>query len=173
MFRCFYLVWDLQKKRAFENMQAERRWYVLGALLVPIGLICKSISFIDSNFSGMLLMGSSQLLSVGYICLAALLVSTRPIPLLLHTFESVGKLSMTNYLMQTIICTSVFYGYGLGLYGKLGVFWGVVFGITLYSLQCVFSVYYLKRFKRGPCESVLRMWTNWSLNGRIKQKETL
>ncbi|WP_227542247.1 DUF418 domain-containing protein, partial [Klebsiella pneumoniae] len=75
----------------------------------------------------MLLMGGSQLLSVGYICLAALLVSTRPIPFLLRAFESVGKLSMTNYLMQTIICTSVFYGYGLGLYGKLGVFLGVVF----------------------------------------------
>lgn len=169
----FLLGMGLAKKRAFENMQAERRWYALGALLVPIGLICKSISFIDSNFSGMLLMGGSQLLAVGYVCLAALLVSTRPIPLLLHAFESVGKLSMTNYLMQTIICTSVFYGYGLGLYGKLGVFWGVVFGITLYSLQCVFSVYYLKRFKRGPFESVLRMWTNWSLNGQIKQKETL
>ncbi|MFJ7951617.1 DUF418 domain-containing protein [Lysinibacillus sp. NPDC096418] len=169
----FLLGMGLAKKRAFENMQAERRWYKLGALLVPIGLFCKSIGFINSNFSGILLMGGSQLLSVGYICLAALLVSTRPIPFLLRAFESVGKLSMTNYLMQTIICTSVFYGYGLGLYGKLGVFLGVVFGITLYSLQCVFSVYYLKKFKRGPFETVLRMWTNWSLNGQVKQKETL
>ncbi|MFJ7737305.1 DUF418 domain-containing protein [Lysinibacillus sp. NPDC097287] len=163
----------LAKNRSFENMQHEQKGYMFGALLVPIGLLCKATSFIDSNFSNILLMGGSLLLSVGYLYLAALLFTTRPVQLLSHVFESVGKLSMTNYLMQTIICTSIFYGYGLGLYGKLGVFWGVVFGIVLYSLQCVFSVYYLKRFKRGPFETVLRMWTNWSLDGQIKQKETL
>ncbi|MGE6514589.1 DUF418 domain-containing protein [Lysinibacillus sphaericus] len=169
----FLLGMGLAKKRAFENMEIERRWYALGALFVPLGLICKSVSFIDSIFSGMLLIGGSLLLSIGYICLAALLISTRLLPFLLHGFESVGKLSMTNYLLQTIICTFVFYGYGLGLYGKIGVFSGIIFGITLYCLQCVFSVYYLKRFNRGPFENVLRIWTNWSLDGRIKQKESV
>lgn len=163
----------LAKNRSFENMQLEQKGYMCGALLVPLGLLCKATSFIDSNFSNILLMGGSQLLSIGYVYLAALLFHTRLVQLLSHAFESVGKLSMTNYLMQTIICTTVFYGYGLGLYGKLGVLWGVVFGVLLYSLQCIFSVYYLKKFKRGPFETVLRMWTNWSLNGQIKQKETL
>ena len=163
----------LAKKRSFENMQLEQKGYMFGAFLVPIGLLCKATSFMDSNFSNILLMGGSQLLAVGYVYLAALLFHTRPVQLLSHAFESVGKLSMTNYLMQTIICTTVFYGYGLGLYGKLGVFWGIVFGIILYSLQCVCSIYYLKKFKRGPFETVLRMWTNWLLDGRIKQRETL
>lgn len=77
---------------------------------------------------------------------------------------------MTNYLMQTIICTTVFYGYGLGLYGQLGVFGGIIFGVVLYSLQCIFSIAYLKKFKRGPFETVLRIWTNWSWSGQTKQK---
>lgn len=89
-------------------------------------------------------MSGSQLLSVGYISLAALVVCTRPLPFLLHIFESVGKLSRTNCLMQTIICTYIFYGYGLGFYRNSVVFLGVVFGIILYSLQCVFSMHYLK-----------------------------
>ncbi|MDM5246014.1 MULTISPECIES: DUF418 domain-containing protein [unclassified Lysinibacillus] len=161
----------LAKKQAFVNMEDEKKWYKLGALLVPIGLACKSLSFIESNFSGMLMMGGSQLLSVGYVCLAALLYKTRPVQLLAPAFESVGKLSLTNYLMQTIICTTVFYGYGLGLFGKLGVFGGILFGIVLYSLQCVFSLAYLKRFKRGPFETVLRVWTNWSWNGQLKIKQ--
>ncbi|MEQ6357239.1 DUF418 domain-containing protein [Lysinibacillus sp. M3] len=161
----------LAKKQAFVNMDDEKKWYKLGALLVPIGLACKSLSFIESNFSGMLMTGGSELLAVGYVCLAALLYKTRTVQLLAPAFESVGKLSLTNYLMQTIICTTVFYGYGLGLYGKLGVFGGILFGIVVYSLQCVFSLAYFKKFKRGPFETILRIWTNWSWNGQIKTKQ--
>lgn len=162
----------LAKKQAFVNMEDEKKWYKLGSLLVPIGLACKSLSFIiESNFSGMLLIGGSELLAVGYVCLAALIYKSRPVQRLAPAFESVGKLSLTNYLMQTIICTTVFYGYGLGLYGKLGVFGGILFGIVVYSLQCVSSLAYFKKFKRGPFESVLRVWTNWSWNGQIKIKQ--
>lgn len=158
----------LAKKQAFTKMDEEVKWYKLGALLVPIGLACKSVSFIESDFSSILLMGGSQLLALGYVSLAALLYKTRPVQLLAPAFESVGKLSLTNYLLQTIICTTVFYGYGLGLYGKLGVFGGILFGIIVYSLQCVLSLAYLKKFKRGPFETVLRVWTNWSWTGQVK-----
>jgi len=166
----FLLGMGLAKKQAFVNMEDEKKWYKLGALLVPIGLACKSFSFIENNFSNLLLMGGSQLLAIGYVCLVALLFKSRPVQLLSPAFESVGKLSLTNYLMQTIICTTIFYGYGLGLYSKLGVFGGIVFGIVVYSLQCAFSIAYLKKFKRGPFEAVLRVWTNWSWNGQIKKK---
>ncbi|MGD2199000.1 DUF418 domain-containing protein [Lysinibacillus fusiformis] len=158
----------LAKKQAFTKMDEEVKWYKLGALLVPIGLACKSVSFIEGNLSSILLMGGSQLLALGYVSLAALLYKTRPVQLLAPAFESVGKLSLTNYLLQTIICTTVFYGYGLGLYGKLGVFGGILFGIVVYSLQCVLSLAYLKKFKRGPFETVLRVWTNWSWTGQVK-----
>ncbi|KEK11834.1 membrane protein [Lysinibacillus sphaericus] len=158
----------LAKKQAFKKMDEEVKWYKLGALLVPIGLACKSVSFIESDFSSILLMGGSQLLALGYVSLAALLYKTRPVQLLAPAFESVGKLSLTNYLLQTIICTTVFYGYGLGLYGKLGVFGGILFGIVVYSLQCVLSLAFLKKFKRGPFETVLRVWTNWSWTGQVK-----
>ncbi|XRD25389.1 DUF418 domain-containing protein [Lysinibacillus fusiformis] len=140
----------LAKKQAFTKMDEEVKWYKLGALLVPIGLACKSVSFIEGTFSSILMMGGSQLLALGYVSLAALLYKTRPVQLLAPAFESVGKLSLTNYLLQTIICTTVFYGYGLGLYGKLGVFGGILFGIVVYSLQCVLSLAYLKKFKRRP-----------------------
>lgn len=169
----FLLGMGLAKNHAFENMQDEKKWYILGSLFVPIGITCKSISFIDSPFSSMLLVGGSMVLAVGYICLAALLFHFRPIQRLSIAFESVGKLSLTNYLLQTVICTTVFYGYGLGLFGKLGVFGGVILGIAVYSLQCILSIVYLKKYKRGPFEALLRMWTNWSWTGRIKQKGSM
>ncbi|MGE8037431.1 DUF418 domain-containing protein [Lysinibacillus sp. NPDC093692] len=95
-----------------------------------------------------------------------MLNKARPIQMLAPVFESVGKLSLTNYLMQTVICTAVLYEYGLGLSGKLGIFSGMLFGIVLYSFQCIFSIVYLKKFKRGPIESILRIWTNLSWNGQ-------
>jgi len=169
----FLLGMALAKNHAFEHMQNERKRYVLGSLLVPVGIACKSISFIENNFSNMLLIAGSLLLAVGYLCLAALLFQSRALEHLYPAFESVGKLSLTNYLLQTIICTTVFYGYGLGLFGKLGVFGGIIFGIAVYSLQCIVSIIYLKRWKRGPFEAVLRIWTNWSWSGRIKQKGSM
>jgi len=161
----------LAKTQAFTNMENEKKWYLIGVLLVPVGLACKCFSFIDSYFSGMLMLTGSQLLSVGYVCLAALLYKTHPVQMLAPAFESVGKLSLTNYLMQTIFSTTVFYEFGLGIQGKLGVFGGILFGIVLYSLQCIFSLAYLKKFKRGPFETILRIWTNWSWNGQIKIKQ--
>ncbi|MGG2054912.1 DUF418 domain-containing protein [Lysinibacillus pakistanensis] len=167
----FLVGMGLAKVRAFENIEQEKKWYMLGALLVPIGLLCKSLSLMENNFSVMLSMGGAQLLSLGYVCLAALLYKFWHTSIISQAFECVGKLSLTNYLMQSIICTTVFYGYGLGLFGKIGVFNGILFGLIVYSFQCVMSFLYLKKWKRGPFEQILRMWTNWSLRGRLKQKE--
>jgi len=129
------------------------------------------LSLKEGDLSTMLQMSGAQVLALGYVCVAALLYRKWRTSSIIHAFECVGKLSLTNYLMQSIICTTVFYGYGLGLYGKLGVFGGILFGIVVYSLQCVFSLAYFKKFKRGPFESVLRVWTNWSWNGQIKIKQ--
>lgn len=161
----------LAKIRAFENMDRERKWYIVGSILVPIGLISKAFAQVENNWSGVLLQGGSVLLSLGYISLFALLYRTTILSRMSTIFENVGKLSLTNYIMQTVICTFTFYGYGLGFHGELGVLWGILFGIVLYSLQCITSTIYLKKFKRGPLEVILRMWTNFSWNGKAKEKK--
>lgn len=72
-------------------------------------------------------------------------------------FESLGKLSLSNYILQTIICTTIFYGYGIGLFGKRGVVFSILFGIILFIFQVIGSTFYLKRFKQGPLEKVMRL----------------
>lgn len=167
----FLLGMGFAKIRAFEEMDKERKWYIGGALLVPIGLVCKVAGMFETEWMGILEQGGAQILSVGYICLFALVYRTKLVLRVSFTFENVGKLSLTNYIMQTICCTFFFYGYGLGFYGELGVGVGIVFGLLLYILQCVASTLYLKRFKRGPLEVLLRIWTNLSWNGKTKVKE--
>jgi uncharacterized protein len=72
---------------------------------------------------------------------------------------AVGRMALTNYLAQSVICTMLFYGYGLGLFAKLSrtELLGVVAGVWL--LQLVWSPWWLKRFERGPIESLWRRVT--------------
>jgi uncharacterized protein len=62
----------------------------------------------------------------------------------MNGFESVGKLSLSNYLLQTVICTTIFYGYGLGLFGKLGIIPGIFLCLIIYGIQLIGS-YMLNR----------------------------
>jgi uncharacterized protein len=67
-----------------------------------------------------------------------------------------GRMAFTNYLVQSVIFGWVFYGYGLGLFGKLGVAAALAVGIGVYILQVVFSALWLRRFLYGPVEWLWR-----------------
>ncbi|MGM7636079.1 DUF418 domain-containing protein [Bacillus sp. Hm123] len=161
------------KANAFVHLQKERSLYVKGTLLLlPIGIVLKVIPYVsESAWNGVVEMLGASLLALGYIFLFALLYTRKANNIFPAAFESVGKLSLTNYLMQTVICTTIFYGYGFGLFGKLGMIWGIGLAVMIYALQAVASHYYLRRFKRGPVEQLLRIWTNFSWNGQVSQKK--
>ena len=69
--------------------------------------------------------------------------------------------------MQSVIFTFIFYGYGFGLFGSVGPTIAIIMAIVVYALQVWGSSLYLRYFKRGPVETILRMWTNW----RIKDQK--
>jgi len=71
----------------------------------------------------------------------------------------VGRMALTNYLLQSIICTLIFYGYGLGMYGKMGAAGTVVLSLVIYAVQVVFSNWWLRRFQFGPMEWLWRTLT--------------
>ena len=68
----------------------------------------------------------------------------------------IGRMAFTNYLMQSVIFGWVFYGYGLGLFGKLGVAAALAIGIGVYVLQVAFSAYWLQHYFYGPVEWLWR-----------------
>ena len=70
-----------------------------------------------------------------------------------------AQTALSNYLLQTVICTTIFYGHGLGWYGsvdRLGQI-GVVAGVWV--LQLIASPLWLRRFRFGPAEWLLRTLT--------------
>lgn len=73
--------------------------------------------------------------------------------------QNVGKMALSNYLMQTIICVLLFYGYGLGLYATLSRLQLLPIILLIWAFQLIFSTWWLTHFKQGPIEWVWRMLT--------------
>lgn len=144
------------KVELLQNVEVKKQLLKKCTLLVPVGLLLKAFILWDNKL-GLLMSGfGAYLLAVGYIALFILLFVKAQESKLMNSFASVGRLSLSNYLLQSIICTTIFYGYGLGLFGKLGVALGVVLAVVIYVVQVFISSVYYKRFKLGPAEWVLR-----------------
>ena len=97
--------------------------------------------------------------SLGYIGLVMLASRTAALRGATRPFAAVGQMALSNYLLQTVICTTIFYGHGFGLFGsveRLGQF-GVVVAVSL--VQLVWSPLWLQRFRFGPAEWVWRSLT--------------
>jgi uncharacterized protein len=98
-------------------------------------------------------------LSLGYSATVVLLWMNPIWQQRLMPFSYVGRMALTNYLMQSLICTTIFYSYGLGLYGRVGPFFDLFLAIGVYSLQVPFSKWWLSRYRFGPMEWVWRRLT--------------
>ncbi|MBP0113561.1 MULTISPECIES: DUF418 domain-containing protein [Bradyrhizobium] len=67
-----------------------------------------------------------------------------------------GRMAFTNYIAESLIFGWIFYGYGLGLFGRLGVAEALAIGIAVYAAQALFSVWWLRRYRYGPLEWLWR-----------------
>ena len=102
---------------------------------------------------------ASIAVSLGYVGLVMLACRTPALRGATRPFAAVGQTALTNYLLQTVICTTIFYGHGLGWYGsvdRLGQI-GVVAGV--WALQLIASPLWLRRYRFGPAEWCLRALT--------------
>jgi uncharacterized protein len=67
-----------------------------------------------------------------------------------------GRMAFTNYVAQSLIFGWIFYGYGLGLFGRLGITQALAIGITVYAGQVLFSAWWLRHYRYGPIEWLWR-----------------
>lgn len=139
----------------------KRKLYMKKAMLfLGIGATVKLME----NVLNVGLISGDIFLALGYIFLFSYLYTSEKVKRLLQHLQCIGKLSLTNYLMQSIICTTIFYGYGLGLFGKIGVLPATLLGVIIFLFQIMMSKFYLKHFRYGPFEKVVRICTYLSLS---------
>jgi uncharacterized protein len=95
------------------------------------------------------------LMATGYSLLVMGLVQIGFLRWIWVGLSNLGRMALTNYILQALICTFWFYGYGLGFYGmfKQWELYFIVAEITL--VQAVFSVLWLRKFYMGPVEWLL------------------
>jgi uncharacterized protein len=105
----------------------------------------------------------SILLAASYAA-AVLAIMTKPAgKKVLGWAAPVGRMAFSNYLAQSLILGFIFYGYGLGLFGRLGVTAALAIAIAVYALQAAASAWWLTRWRYGPVEWLWRslMYGQW------------
>jgi uncharacterized protein len=108
-----------------------------------------------ANYFGSILVG------MGHVGLVMLLIKGGVAQNLLQRFAAVGRMALSNYLMHSIILTTMFYGYGLGLYGSISRFGQMGFVVAVIALQLLLSPWWLARYRFGPFEWLWRSLTYW------------
>jgi uncharacterized protein len=96
------------------------------------------------------------LLAIGYGAAIIAMANTVSGKAWLGWAAPMGRMAFTNYLAQSVIFGWIFYGYGFGLFGRLGTASALAIGIAVYVAQVLFSAWWLKRFRYGPVEWLWR-----------------
>jgi uncharacterized protein len=97
-------------------------------------------------------------LSLGYICFVILICQDAQWRARLHHFAAVGRTALTNYLLQSVIGTLIFYSYGLGFFGA-GPAGLLPVTFVIFAAQMVASSWWLARYRFGPVEWLWRRLT--------------
>ena len=92
------------------------------------------------------------ILTVSYASAILLLCRVNWLKSFLSLFANVGRMALTNYIMQTILCSLYFFGFGLNHYGEYDAKGLLLFVIIIWIIQITYSNVYLRFFKMGPLE---------------------
>lgn len=99
---------------------------------------------------------SGIFMGLGYGAAVIALVEFTAAKRVLRVFAPLGRMAFTNYLLQSMIFTWVFFGYGLGYFGRLDVAEALGLGIIVYMCQIALSFVWLHRYRFGPIEWLWR-----------------
>ena len=159
----------LMKWNVFDASRKLGLYLKMMVLGFAIGLVINSweeVVFVSSGFKPYLAATARPTydlgrlaMALGYIGMVMLFCKLDVISKVRHTLACVGQMALTNYLAQSVICNTIFLGFGFGLWGKMQRYeiYFVVIGIWIFQL--LFSVAWLKKYRFGPAEWLWRSLT--------------
>lgn len=147
----------------FNKIRQHKNLYiVIGLVVFILGLAIKIIQIVlEGSTTSQLIsqMLGGPIVAISYIIFFVLICEDQTARKILTPLQFIGKLSLTTYITQSIICMFIFYGIGFNLYGKLPVLTIYAIAIVIYLVQLFLSFLYLKKFKQGPLEKIWRKVT--------------
>jgi uncharacterized protein len=157
------------------SARRSRSFYVMVALLglgIGVPLTMYGLRWVDAHraqphvaffFGSQFNYWASPLISMAYVSLIMLVCKSAALRDLTRPFAAVGRMALTNYLMQTIICTTIFYGHGLGLFGSVERTGQIAIVAGVWIAQLIYSPIWLRYFEFGPFEWLWRGLTYWKV----------
>jgi uncharacterized protein len=106
--------------------------------------------------------------ALGHAGLVLWLLQTGAFSRWFDRLAAVGRMALTNYLMQSLLCTTLFYGYGFNLFGRADYAWQLVVVAAVWTVQLKVSEWWLRRFRFGPVEWLWR-WMTYGARPAIKR----
>jgi uncharacterized protein len=137
-------------------------WIVLAIVGLGLGIFIKSAPIMSTRTYGLDYLKvyvGGPFLSIGYIAVIVLFCLLPFAVKLLSPIAKAGRMSMTLYLMQSIICTTLFYNWGFSLYGQVDVQMGIYIALAIYVVQLIIAELWLSKFTQGPCEVAIKRLT--------------
>lgn len=160
------------RKNIFKDYKANKMffiksfWWGLGIGIPSNILFVLSFHNINYQYPDLWMLLNTSMMLVGGVSLGLFYVSAITLlfikgkaSALKRVFAPVGRMALTNYLSQSIICAFLFHSYGFGLYGKLEVWQGILVAIAIFVGQVYFSRWWLKSYLFGPFEWLWRSLT--------------
>ncbi len=113
-------------------------------------------------------------MAIGYASLVIALMNVNFLKFLWRALAAAGRMSLTNYLLQSILCNLFFTGFGMGYFGMLKQYQLYFFVVEISMVQIVFSIFWLRHYQTGPVEWLWRCLTHgkWLPNKMLPPQTT-
>ncbi len=160
-----------------------RLYNMLQWVALPVGTVMMLVSFwllptndlarmdMEVALATALNLVGSLLMSLGYMAWVIRGLESAAWAPKLQMLAPAGRMALTNYLLQSLVCALIFNNYGLGLYEQLSRAWQVPFVILFFALQVALSKWWMNRFHFGPMEWLWRAFTYLKLPKLQKKEE--
>ncbi|MBX8824651.1 DUF418 domain-containing protein [Ochrobactrum sp. SFR4] len=102
---------------------------------------------------------TAPLLTFGIIALMLRFFGTKHGQFWRDALAPAGRMALSNYLLQSLICSFIFYGFGLGLIEKTTAIINVLIGLSVFTVQLFVSRWWMRHYYYGPLEWLLRALT--------------
>jgi uncharacterized protein len=113
----------------------------------------------------------SVLVALGHVGALILIYKAGLIKWLTVRLAAVGRMALTNYLTHSIVCTTLFYGYGFGLFGHVNRTGLAAIVMAIWIFQLLISPIWLERFRFGPAEWLWRSLTYWKIQPMLRASD--
>ena len=148
-----------------------RKWAVVCFLIATPPLVMLALYQMRAGFDAVSIFGSSMVLSipfdtlmtVGWTALIMLLIKSALSDAARARLAATGRMAFTNYLVTSIVMTTIFYGHGLGLFGSIGRATLYLFCFGMWAAMLLWSKPWLERFQYGPLEWLWRSLSRWQV----------